>query len=356
MLNLPKTGNLKLGGTEKGLPTQHLNLTPTLNYKEGEHFMAHPDHKANTSFSVFLPLGSKSIEISYMSFIKVNGISYIAKASNEDDETVYAFPIQPNFNNPLLDYPVIKLGPLKNFKDSLEMKLRSYVLLQILDNDNGLNMETFHFKSESAFTLVDLKTASDMTVAILDGYVDEPTSFPVVMTLEVHNKLYKMKKVDTVTYARLLPPSLNDMKTLEKLTNFNDTDSVEYKYFTNLSGSILRSREEAVKNAIALNDDKNKEYKKWFTESIKILIDNSDDFTDFLGAKVTNMSPEETDLSKDQVKAIKGLMKETGLPEKICQRAVLVFGQDAANELKGGMSIPKALSLITAAETATKEA
>jgi len=342
MLTLPKIGNLKLGATDKGLPVQYSSLYPTLNYKNDENFVAHPEFKESDSFRVLLPLGTKSIDISFMSFIKINNIKYLAR---EDDGIVYAFPLQPNFQNPGIDYPVIKLGPIKNYFDSLELKKRAFVQLRILtkySSYNPFSMMTlkeptnsgvFHFKSESAFTFMDLENAVQITKEMISNIcpnVKDPEAFPFITTFEVHNKLYNLGKKNTVTYARLLPPSMEDFVELDEMVNFSNENSITLKYAESTSKILLDSKEKAIKEAITLdNPDK---YKTWFTEKIAITLDKDEDFKEFLGSKVSKnstleeMSPEDT--SKAELYS-----KETKIPLAICKRAIVVVGNEEALKL-----------------------
>lgn len=270
MLHLSKFGNIKIGGTENGLPQQYQSLRVTKCNKNGEEnfetFDGFPE-AGQDQLQIMLPFIEdldSSFEVGLISFLTINEvIKYYAK---EIEDNVYLIPLQPNMKNPLKGLPVIKLGLLSDWESKLDLKTRA-LLYAYLPIDNsfefaGNGTGVFHFKTSSAHSIEEIKN----TFALMKN-LDKNVCRMTNLTLEVHTKLVKMGDIEEITYVRLLPPTPEKIKSAYYA---NNNFSYIADYLNGIEKTISESKKEAIANAITME-----EAEKFFNSKIVMKLDNN---------------------------------------------------------------------------------
>ncbi len=273
MTHLAKLGNIKVGGTENGLPQQYQTLKVTKCNKNGEeNFETFPGFKeeGNDELGIMLPFINdlkNSFEVGKLSFITINEtIKYYAK---EIDANIYLIPLQPNFKNPLIELPVIKLGTSEEWSDKLDLKLRA-LLYCYLPVDNSLEFYgngtgVFHFKTSSAHAIEEINN----TLRLLQS-VNKDLLRMCNLTLQVHTKLVKMGDIEEVSYVRLLPPTPNKLNSASyALNNFPHVK----EYLEGIETTVTSSKEQAISQAISKD-----EAEKFFNGGFILKLDNAANF------------------------------------------------------------------------------
>lgn len=320
MTHLLKLGNIKIGGTENGLPQQYQSLKVTKCNKNGEeNFECFPGFKENGSdeLSIMLPFIdnlNNSFEVGSLSFITINEtIKYYAKAIGED---IYLIPLQPNFKNPLIELPVIKLGTVEEWGNKLDLKLRA-LLYCYLPIDNSLEFHgngtgVFHFKTSSAHSIQEIKN----TLSILST-VEKDLLRMCDLKLEIHTKLVKMGEIEEVSYVRLLPPTPNK---LNSAYYANNNYPHVRDYLAGIEKVVSDSKEEAIKNAIT------KEEAEKFFNGLTLKLDNAANFelTPPIAANqpATTVTEEENKIIEEAEK----LSAESNLPLPMIKTLVVKKG------------------------------
>lgn len=306
MTHLAKIGNIKLGGTENGLPQQYQKLKITKCNKNGEEnfeiFDKCPAEGSN-EIQVMLPFTEdlkNSFEVGLISFLTLNEvIKYYAK---EIEGTIYLIPLQPNMKNPLKGLPVIKLGALADWESKLDLKIRA-LLYAYLPIDNTLEFVgngtgVFHFKTSSAHSIEEINN----TLALLSS-VDKSLLRMTNLTLQVHTKLFKAGEIEEVSYVRLLPPTPNKIQSA-----FYAKQNFPYieEYLNGIEKTVTSSKKEAIENAISME-----EAEKFFNSKIVMKLDNNS----FELSPSVNQAPKADTIEDSELSdKAEELAKEKGLP------------------------------------------
>lgn len=199
MVYLPKLGNIKIGGLEKGEPKRFDKIRITSTGKKGEeNFEPHPNYPSPLSkLQVILPLGRNSFDVSKISFLKIEGFRFMAK---DIGGSVYLFPIDPNYTNPQKPFPVFRYGKTASFEESLELKTRG--ILYVLPIDSPY-VGAFHFKTHSANSIMEIQNAIELASSF------DPKIERTVFVAEIHTKYVNLQKNEEVSYLRIVPSFKN---------------------------------------------------------------------------------------------------------------------------------------------------
>ena len=251
MLRYLKLGNIKIGGSQNGLPQRYNKIFVTKSYKDsGENFVVHPEFKDGvTELKVRLPFTinlADTFDASPSSFISICGYRYIVKGIYSGQ--VIAMPLQEkDVNDRFL--PCINFGQL-NEANFVRFGLSNRILLTLfvmnedgtdyLDGKNGVYM----FKTTSKNTFYD----TDNTFRILNGMNADLLRL-VNFTLELHTKIIKNSdgENEEISYVRLLPPSPSEIVKASEL--LKTQGNVLIPSLSAMEQAITDSRIEAIQNA-----------------------------------------------------------------------------------------------------------
>lgn len=321
MTHLTKIGNLKIGGTENGLPQQFQSLKVTKCNKNGEEnfetFEGFSEAGQN-QLQIMLPFIEdleSSFEVGLISFLTINEvIKYYAK---EIEGNIYLIPLQPNMKNPLKGLPVIKLGLLADWETKLDLKTRA-LLYAYLPIDNsfefaGNGTGVFHFKTSSAHSIEEIKNTLSL-IKHLDKNICRMTN----LTLEVHTKLVKMGDIEEVTYARLLPPTPEKIKSAHYASN---NFGYIADYLNGIERAVTESKKEAIENAISME-----EAEKFFNSKIVMKLDNNS----FELSPSVNQNTQKVDSEEEEKITIEAekIATETKLPLAMIKTLIAKKGLD----------------------------
>ena len=252
MLRYAKLGNIKIGGSQNGLPQRYNKIFVTKSYKDsGENFVTHPDFvngvnelKVRLPFTINLV---NTFDASPSSFISICGYRYIVKGIYSGQ--VIAMPLQEkDVNDRFL--PCINFGQL-NEANFVRFGLSNRILLTLfvmnedgtdyLDGKNGVYM----FKTTSKNTFYD----TDNTSRLLNG-INADLLRLVNFTLELHTKIIKNSdgENEEISYARLLPPSPSEIVKASEL--LKTQGNVLIPSLSAMEQAITDSRTQAIQNAL----------------------------------------------------------------------------------------------------------
>lgn len=322
-----KLGNIKIGGTENGLPQQFTQLFVTKASKNGEEkFEAFNDNYKDglDSISVTLPFVediNKNFDSGLISFILINdSVKYYAKDVKGE---ILLFPLQPNFKNPNLDLPVIKLGKTEDWLTKLDMKNRAILYLYISKKTNeqvieleGESAGVFLFKTASAHSIKDIQN----TLKLVDGFEKSVLRLSE-FKFEMHSRLLNLGKLEDISYARLMPPSTLSIAKASKLNSEYPDLS---KYLGNLEKNEKTLREESINNAINLD-----EAEKFFGKKVTFKLDQA------LGFDLTPMETTKEKKEEDPkiTELADKLHKEYDFPVLLLKSLINKTGLDKAEEV-----------------------
>lgn len=251
MLRYLKLGNIKIGGSQNGLPQRYNKIFVTKSYKDsGENFVVHPDFvnginelKVRLPFTINL---ADTFDASPSSFISICGYRYIVKGIYSGQ--VIAMPLQEkDVNDRFL--PCINFGQL-NEANFVRFGLSNRILLTLfvmnedgtdyLDGKNGVYM----LKTISKNTFYD----TDNTFRLLNGMNADLLRL-VNFTLELHTKIIKNSdgENEEISYVRLLPPSPSEIVKASEL--LKTQGNVLIPSLSAMEQAITDSRIEAIQNA-----------------------------------------------------------------------------------------------------------
>lgn len=251
MLRYLKLGNIKIGGSQNGLPQRYNKIFVTKSYKDsGENFVTHPDFvngvnelKVRLPFTINL---ADTFDASPSSFISICGYRYIVKGIYSGQ--VIAMPLQEkDVNDRFL--PCINFGQL-NEANFVRFGLSNRILLTLfvmnedgtdyLDGKNGVYM----LKTTSKNTFYD----TDNTFRLLNGMNADLLRL-VNFTLELHTKIIKNsdRENEEISYVRLLPPSPSEIVKASEL--LKTQGNVLIPSLSAMEQAITDSRIEAIQNA-----------------------------------------------------------------------------------------------------------
>lgn len=251
MLRYLKLGNIKIGGSQNGLPQRYNKIFVTKSYKDsGENFVVHPDFvnginelKVRLPFTINL---ADTFDASPSSFISICGYRYIVKGIYSGQ--VIAMPLQEkDVNDRFL--PCINFGQL-NEANFARFGLSNRILLTLfvmnedgtdyLDGKNGVYM----LKTTSKNTFYD----TDNTFRLLNGMNADLLRL-VNFTLELHTKIIKNSdgENEEISYVRLLPPSPSEIVKASEL--LKTQGNVLIPSLSAMEQAITDSRIEAIQNA-----------------------------------------------------------------------------------------------------------
>lgn len=252
MLRYAKLGNIKIGGSQNGLPQRYNKIFVTKSYKDsGENFVTHPDFVNGVNeLKVRLPFTINLVDTfdaSPSSFISICGYRYIVKGVYSGQ--VIAMPLQEkDVNDRFL--PCINFGQL-NEANFVRFGLSNRILLTLfvmnedgtdyLDGKNGVYM----FKTTSKNTFYD----TDNTFRLLNG-INADLLRLVNFTLELHTKIIKNSdgENEEISYARLLPPSPSEIVKASEL--LKTQGNVLIPSLAAMEQAITDSRTQAIQNAL----------------------------------------------------------------------------------------------------------
>jgi len=245
MIYLNKSGNIKIGGTENGLPKQYSKMFVTAAHKSGgENFKEIKGFENGVdSLDITLPFSTdlaKNFDVGLISFVILNSsVKYYAK---EILGKVYLFPLEPNFSDPLSDMPVILLGEYKDWKDKLQFKRGAILYARIPSVDSS---GVFYFKTQSAHSIEQISNTLD-TMKRIDSNIIRLSKFK----LEIFTKLFRKGDIEEVTYTRLLPPTNENILNASCKISENNKSGLEALNI--MEEDILKRREDSIKGALSL--------------------------------------------------------------------------------------------------------
>jgi len=258
MLRYLKLGNIKIGGSQNGLPQRYNKIFVTKSYKDsGENFVVHPDFvngvnelKVRLPFTINL---ADTFDASPSSFISICGYRYIVKGIYSGQ--VIAMPLQEkDVNDRFL--PCINFGQL-NEANFVRFGLSNRILLTLfvmnedgtdyLDGKNGVYM----FKTTSKNTFYDTDNTFRILAELRETYktIDTNLLRLINFTLELHTKIIKNSdgENEEISYARLLPPSPSEIVKASELLKTQGNALIPF--LSAMEQSIISSRIEAIQNA-----------------------------------------------------------------------------------------------------------
>lgn len=252
MLRYAKLGNIKIGGSQNGLPQRYNKIFVTKAYKDsGENFVVHPKFENGVNeLKVRLPFVLDLIntfDASPSNFVSICGYRYIVKGLASGQ--VIAMPLQEkDMNDRLL--PCINFGQLNDmnfarFELSNRILLTLFVMdengIDYLDGKNGVYM----LKTNSKNTFYD----TDNTFRLLNGMNADLLRL-VNFTLELHAKVIKNAQGENeeISYARILPPSPSEIVKASEL--LRTQGHVLIPALSAMEQAIMNSRTDAVQNAL----------------------------------------------------------------------------------------------------------
>ena len=252
MLRYAKLGNIKIGGSQNGLPQRYNKIFVTKAYKDsGENFVVHPKFENGVNeLKVRLPFVLDLIntfDASPSNFVSICGYRYIVKGLSTGQ--VIAMPLQEkDMNDRFL--PCINFGQLNDmnfarFELSNRILLTLFVMdengIDYLDGKNGVYM----LKTNSKNTFYD----TDNTFRLLNGMNADLLRL-VNFTLELHAKVIKNAQGENeeISYARILPPSPSEIVKASEL--LRTQGHVLIPALSAMEQAIINSRADAVQNAL----------------------------------------------------------------------------------------------------------
>jgi hypothetical protein len=252
MLRYAKLGNIKIGGSQNGLPQRYNKIFVTKAYKDsGENFVVHPKFENGVNeLKVRLPFVIDLIntfDASPSNFVSICGYRYIVKGLSTGQ--VIAMPLQEkDMNDRFL--PCINFGQLSDinfarFELSNRILLTLFVMdengIDYLDGKNGVYM----LKTNSKNTFYD----TDNTFRLLNGMNADLLRL-VNFTLELHAKVIKNAQGENeeISYARILPPSPSEIVKASEL--LRTQGHVLIPALSAMEQAIINSRADAVQNAL----------------------------------------------------------------------------------------------------------
>lgn len=252
MLRYAKLGNIKIGGSQNGLPQCYNKIFVTKAYKDsGENFVVHPKFENGVNeLKVRLPFVIDLIntfDASPSNFVSICGYRYIVKGLSTGQ--VIAMPLQEkDMNDRFL--PCINFGQLSDinfarFELSNRILLTLFVMdengIDYLDGKNGVYM----LKTNSKNTFYD----TDNTFRLLNGMNADLLRL-VNFTLELHAKVIKNAQGENeeISYARILPPSPSEIVKASEL--LRTQGHVLIPALSAMEQAIINSRADAVQNAL----------------------------------------------------------------------------------------------------------
>jgi hypothetical protein len=341
MLYLNKVGNIKLGGTENGLPKQFSELHITKTSKNGEENFEYFEgfDKGVESIKVMLPFVDnieESFDVGLISFVLVNdSIKYYAKDINGE---VLLFPLQPNFKDPTKPLPVINVGKTEDWASKLDMKERA-LLYTYIPVENSLDFVgggtgTFLFKTGSAHTISEIKN----TLELMEG-MDKDIIRMVDFKLEVHTKLLKLGEIEEVTYVRLLPPS---PMAIAAASNIAEQYPEVVTYLKKIEENAVKSKKGAIENAVSVD-----EASKIIGKTITFKLDENDGF-EISAAPKPKASSKTNEVSEEMQEKAEGLAKVYNLPVPVVVSLLSKAGELAEEVIKKEKTVENIIKYIAA--------
>ena len=252
MLRYAKLGNIKIGGSQNGLPQRYNKIFVTKAYKDsGENFVIHPKFLNGVDeLKVRLPFVMDLIntfDASPANFATICGYRYIIKGLR--NAQVVALPLQEkDMNDRLL--PCINFGPLNEMSFArFELMNRSLLTLFVMNEDGTDYLDgkngVYLFKTISKNTFYD----TDNTLRLLSG-MDANLLRLVNFTLELHTKVIKnaQGEGEEISYARLLPPTPNEMVKASEL--LRTSGHILIPALAKMEEEIVNSRTLAIQSAL----------------------------------------------------------------------------------------------------------
>lgn len=250
-------GHIKVGEVTKGLPSQTNKIQVVTTGKNGnDNFIPYKEYeKGVDSIKVQLPFVyhlKENFKVVNVSFILLNNkYKYRAEAVGNH---VYLFPYQPNFDNVLVDLPVIKLGTIKKFQESLQMELRAIGYVNLISED-----KIFDFKTMSKFSIFEiqkfLKRISSLPAKVLAG---------LELDLVYKGKVVEYGKIKEVKY--LTFGEVTNTQIIE--ASRKEISTAELKAIKALEDMRITEQKEQKENAITPE-----EAATFFGEEIKLKVD-----------------------------------------------------------------------------------
>ncbi|MGB2552762.1 hypothetical protein ACPF04_06240 [Campylobacter sp. MOP51] len=334
MTRYTKLGNIKIAKRVNGQVVFDKYFTLTQTYKDGENFVPFEGAEEKyLSLKVRLPFVtdlSQSFITSAIRFITINGIKYLAK---EIDGEVYAFLLENNEQT----YPsIISLGSVEKY-GFLQLTQRPLLNLFVMNNDEsdfvGGKMGIFMFKTNSINSFIEISN----TLEAIKGVNPEVLRF-MSFTLEMGTKNSAVAENGEVSYARLLPPSLQDVARAQR---YHDQNEAVRVYLANMEKNILESMKEGISKAISAQ-----QASQMFGSKLEILIDEDDEFSIDAGVGVTERAKE----AKRQIKE----MAERE-PNKVTAKDVIAKNKSEEPQFKPANHAPKNGTNISEADAFAKE-
>jgi hypothetical protein len=301
---MQKQGSIKLGGTQNGLPIEFMEFVVTKAHKGNEdNFVSYPGIEPSSSIKV--QLGSTledCFETGRLAFVKIEGLSYYVKGLNG---SALAYPLEPNWEDPTEDLPVIDLGDIIKFGTEFEMIEQAILKVKVVGIDSS---NLFYWKTKSAYSISDTLH----TLNVLKGMnLEEELLLSIPMNLSVFTRYRKDKEV---TYGRLELPSEKDL-----LIGFEKQTNGISLFNKKMIESVNAIKNLRVEEALSL-----KEACQYFdVDNLNIEVDADEEDNEIINIpekKVTN------EIEDNQLKELFGKL-EGKVPEMILKSAMVTFGE-----------------------------
>jgi len=251
-------GHIKIGATSQGLALQTSKIKLVETGKGGsETFIPYKgQEEGSSSVHVKLPYIynlKENFKVSEISFVLINNIhKYRAEIVGTH---VYLIPYQPNLDNVMVDLPVIKLGTVKKWKQSLQMELRAI---------------GYFIPTETGNRIFDFKTMSKFSIFEITKFLDRLSSLPasVIANLDLElvykRKIFKTEKTDEImylTFAEITPQQIIEAS--------NPIPARVMKPIESLENDRVKEFKDLIKNAISVE-----EAETFFGKKILISVDS----------------------------------------------------------------------------------
>jgi len=332
-------GHIKIGELRNGLPTQVNKIKVVQTYKNENNLFSEykfSEEDLTDRLEVKLPFIDNvedNFKIAEISFVTVNEIyKYRAEIISNH---VYLIPYQPNFEKVLEDLPVIKLGTVKKWKESLQMELRAIGYFIVTEKNNNL----FYFSERNSF-VVDFKTMSAFSIIEMKKRIESLKELPkdilsnLNLKLVYKRKLFKTNKFSEVKYLTIADILPEDIISASK----NEVSKRTIDSICRIEQFSKKLYKDSIKNAINLE-----EANEFFGKQLMIKVDNealnefgsvttSEDLIERV--EKINEKKEEVEAKQEEIKAsleenedIVLKLIENNIPKKVAKAFVVKHGK-----------------------------
>jgi len=312
------SGHIKIGSTTNGMPSQLSKIHLTKTSKNGNENFESFDNVDKSGYNmlsvkpVFCSKPEKNLKVGEISFVLVNGIyKYRAEVVGS---SIVLFPYQPNFENPLVELPIFKLGTAKKWKQNLDMKVRAIAYFNV-------NGHVFDFKTGSAFSIQEMQRAMSQL-----SRMDTATVLNANLTLLYKTKLFQTEKTEEVSYltiSEITPSSFVNEYADEKIMKFSEE----------FIASIEQMEEEKISQMEGETPLSFKAAEEFFGKKITITLDHTENSLFSFGSQTSKSTPDLVEKSEKIEKKKEELKRKREEEEKKIDTSVLESLQNAGLNL-----------------------